>query len=212
MQRRKQAAVDEIVSAALDLFSRDGLAETTVDALAEAAGCSRRTFYRYFGSKEDVLFYDLPAAFDRLAERLEGHLANGLGPWEAVSEAVAGMIARFPYDEQPVHRMELWLREPALRARYMQYIADAERAILDTVTAYRGTRPESDDLAQLMAIAAVGAYRTSVITHPAGGNRKLTRHLRELLGVFDTGFGANGYPALAASAAKENGRARTVTS
>jgi AcrR family transcriptional regulator len=192
MERRKQAAVEEIVGTAIDLFTRDGFEDTTVEAIAEAAGCSRRTFYRYFGSKEDVLFYDLPATFQWLKETLDGYLAAGVGLWAAVSEAVLDMIARFPDDDRPVQRMELWLSEPALNARYMQYVAGAERTIVDCLTRHRSTKPSRDDLAYVIAIAAVGAYRTTVATHPAGSNKRLTKHLRELLAMLDSGLGAVG--------------------
>lgn len=60
MERRRQDSRDEIVAIAIGLFVRDGFEATTVEAIAEAAGCSPRTFYRYFGSKEDVMFHDLP--------------------------------------------------------------------------------------------------------------------------------------------------------
>jgi AcrR family transcriptional regulator len=189
MERRKQAVVDEIVRAAIDLFTRNGFEETPVDAIVEAAGCSRRTFYRYFGSKEDVLFYDLPGAFERLGVVLDRQLTDGRELWDAVSESVLELISRFPDDERPVQRMELWLKEPALQARYMQHVAAAESTIVDSLTRHRGTKPGSDDLAQIMAITAIGAYRTSVMTHPAGTNRKLTKHLRELLGLLDAGLG-----------------------
>ena len=59
MERRKQTARQEIVSVALGLFVRDGFDATTVESIAAAVGCSARTFYRYFGSKEDVMFHDL---------------------------------------------------------------------------------------------------------------------------------------------------------
>ena len=208
MERRKQAVIDEIVGTAIELFTRNGLEETTVDAIADAAGCSRRTFYRYFGSKEDVLFYDLPAAFARLGEVLDGKLAEGIEPWAAVSESVLELISRFADDERPVVRMELWLKEPALQARYMQHVAAAENTIVDSLTRHRGTKPGADDLAQIMAIAAIGAYRTSVMTHPAGTNRKLTKHLRELLGLLDAGLGDRESPPIADQAAGELRAAR----
>lgn len=190
MERRRQAAIDEIVGAAIELFARDGFNDTTVEAIADLAGCSKRTFYRYFGSKEDVLFYDLPSTFERLRETLDEYLARGLDPWLATSQAVLDMIARFPDEERPVQRMELWLREPALHAKYVQHIAAAEQTIVDCLTRHRDTTPARDDLAQVIAIAAVGAYRTSVTTHPAGSNRRLTRHLAELLALFGDGPGS----------------------
>ncbi len=191
MERRRQGAVEEIVRTAIDLFTRNGFEATTVDEIAAAAGCSRRTFYRYFGSKEDVMFHDFPAAFEELRRVLDDRLESGLGLWEAISEAVIEMIGRFADDESvPVQRMELWLREPALRDRYMQHVAAAERGIVECLCSHRGTTPERDDVAQVLAISAIGAYRATSATHsPSAGSGKLTKHLRELLATLDHGLG-----------------------
>jgi AcrR family transcriptional regulator len=186
MQRRKQAAADEIASIAIDLFSRDGFLETTVDAIAETAGCSRRTFYRYFGSKEDVLFFDLEDVLEQLAAVLDRCLAQGLDAWAAVSES---LIASHFADERPVQRMAIWLAEPALHSRYMQHVASAERIIVERLTRHQGTTPGDDELAQIIAVLAVGAYRACVATHPAGSSDTLTRHLQTLLTKLARGFG-----------------------
>jgi AcrR family transcriptional regulator len=185
MERRKQATVEEIVDATIDLFTREGFDDTTVDAIVAAAGCSRSTFYRHFGSKEDVLFYDFVDVFERLGETIDEHLAAGMDEWTAVSRAV--LQNDFPED-RPEQRVDLWLREPALHARYMQQVAVAEEVIVDCLTRHRGTKPGRDDLAHLIATAAIGAYRTSLATHPATSSEKLTKHLGELLTMLDRAF------------------------
>ena len=61
MQARKQEAVQTaIFNAAIELFSRKGFNETTVDEIAEAAGVSQRSFFRYFPAKADVLGFGIP--------------------------------------------------------------------------------------------------------------------------------------------------------
>jgi len=191
MQRRRQGAIDDIVEAAIELFARDGFDATTVEAITDFAGCSRRTFYRYFESKEDVMFQDVPATFERLRDILDGHLVEGLGLWAAVSESMVDMIGRFGDDSRvQVRRMEMWQREPALNARYMQYIQTGERTVLECLCRHRGTRVGADDLAQTIAISAIGAYRATIVTHSLrAGNHKLTKHLRELLKILEEGLG-----------------------
>jgi AcrR family transcriptional regulator len=46
-----------LLEAALNLFSANGYDETSTDQIAESAGLSPRTFFRYFPTKESVLFF-----------------------------------------------------------------------------------------------------------------------------------------------------------
>src|SRR5947208_5134794 len=95
MERRRQSALEEIADVALRMFQRDGFEATTVDMIAAAAGCSPRTFYRYFGTKEGVLFHDLPAVIAALGDALDERLSAGMDDWTAVCESLVEFIARF---------------------------------------------------------------------------------------------------------------------
>jgi mycofactocin system transcriptional regulator len=68
--RRPSTSREEMARAALDLFSRQGYDETTVDEIAAAVGVSRRTFFRYYESKRDVVWGEFDAELIRLRERL----------------------------------------------------------------------------------------------------------------------------------------------
>ena len=75
-----------ILQAGLDVFSEHGYAETRVELLTEAAGCSRPAFYQYFSSKEEL--------FWRLAGHLAndmGELAEGIGPVTADADGVTSL-------------------------------------------------------------------------------------------------------------------------
>ena len=172
MERRRQDAREEIVAIALELFIRTGFDATTVEAIAEAAGCATRTFYRYFGSKEDVMFHDLPDVIAGLGQVLDTRLAAGVAEWSAVSESLIDFIGRFDAADArtAIQRMELWLHEPPLTARYLQYVAQTEAVVVDALCRHRGTTADDDDVAKLMAVAAVGAYRVTVSTHRARAN------------------------------------------
>src|ERR1700678_3423705 len=69
-QRNKARARSEIAAAALRLFSDKGFSGVTVDQIVAAAGVSRRTFFRYFETKEDALLADYPELTATLTERL----------------------------------------------------------------------------------------------------------------------------------------------
>lgn len=59
-ERQRLQTLQEIHRAAVELVERDGLAEATVDAIADRAGISRRTFFNYFASKEDAVLGTRP--------------------------------------------------------------------------------------------------------------------------------------------------------
>src|SRR5690349_21536633 len=57
-ERNRARTYADIAGAALELFDGNGFDSTTVEQIATAAGVSQATFFRYFGTKEDVLFSD----------------------------------------------------------------------------------------------------------------------------------------------------------
>ncbi|GAB4244384.1 MAG: TetR family transcriptional regulator [Acidobacteriota bacterium] len=60
LQARKRNFVrQEIWNAAIKLFAEKGFDATTVDDIAQAAGLSRRSFFRYFASKDDLVSFQL---------------------------------------------------------------------------------------------------------------------------------------------------------
>jgi len=73
LQERKQELVrGELASAAWELFGKKGYESTTVAEIAAAAGVSRRTFFRYYASKEEVV----TETSDELAEAMLSAMAE----------------------------------------------------------------------------------------------------------------------------------------
>ena len=66
----------DLVAAAVELFRTRGYDDTTIDDIAAAAGVGRRTFFRYFRSKEDAISPDHEAALARIAEIFESAHAD----------------------------------------------------------------------------------------------------------------------------------------
>ena len=191
VERRRQETIREIVITAIELIDSDGFENTTVEAVAAAAGCSPRTIYRYFGTKEDLVFHDLPDVFAGLAAALQDRLDAGQSEWDALTESLVEFIARFDMSNPTaaVSRMELWLREPLLKARYLQYVDQAEQIVLEVLCRHRNSKPNADDRAQLMAVSAIGAYRITMATHRAArGKGKLAVHLRHSLDAMARGL------------------------
>lgn len=118
-ERRRLDTEREIAAASIDLFERKGVAATTVDEIAEAAGVSPRTFFRYFATKEESVLRIHRDFDDEVARWLDQDVSpvDLLGQLESVHEAVIG---RFANGETDVGRLllrtrGLILREPALQ-------------------------------------------------------------------------------------------------
>src|SRR3954454_14163508 len=72
LQARKQLLVrDAIWDTATDLFTDKGFDATTVDDIAQAAGVSRRSFFRYFSSKSDLMAYGMVSYGAELSEAID---------------------------------------------------------------------------------------------------------------------------------------------
>ncbi|WP_280194487.1 TetR/AcrR family transcriptional regulator [Nocardia farcinica] len=66
----RRAARTRIAEIAEELFLRQGFEATTVDAIAAAVGMSQRTFFRYFGSKDDVVLDNYERMGETMIQRL----------------------------------------------------------------------------------------------------------------------------------------------
>jgi AcrR family transcriptional regulator len=89
--RKRQLVRDAIYDAAIDLFAKKGFDETTVEEVADAAGISRRSFFRYFETKDDLLALNTVHCGVILVEAVELCPA-GLAPLEVVREVVSAGI------------------------------------------------------------------------------------------------------------------------
>jgi AcrR family transcriptional regulator len=105
---------------ALRLLTDRDFESVTVDEIASAAGLSRRSFFRYFASKEDVVFQFL----DQMAERLRDAIVarpRVESPLAAVHAALRPQVAAYVADaDRTLALVRLLQRSPALRARELE--------------------------------------------------------------------------------------------
>jgi mycofactocin system transcriptional regulator len=181
--RRRATSRAELEQVAFTLFTARGFDATTVDEIAAAAGIGRRTFFRYFPSKNDVPW----GAFEDELERMRVRL-KACPPEVPVMDAIRYALIDFNRvapAQVPLHRrrMQLILRVPTLLAHSTLRFA-AWRAVVAEFAAERtGHRP--DDLApQAIAHAVLGvsvaAYEHWLDDPGADLGSLLDRAMREL--------------------------------
>lgn len=116
MSQRKVTSRAEIEAVALSMFAERGFDDTTVDDIAAAVGVGRRTFFRYYPSKNDVVWGE----FDDLLKGMAGWL-EAVDDDVPMDDAIAEAVVRFnslPLAAVAAHRerMALILHVPALQA------------------------------------------------------------------------------------------------
>jgi AcrR family transcriptional regulator len=154
----------EVVEHALRLFAEQGYESTTVDEIAEAAGISRRTFFRQFRSKDDVVFADHEALLDQVADFLAQPHDD---PAHAVVDAAMLVFARFDQVREFAQRRYEVIREiPALRDREIIQGYRYERLFLDYL---RAQLPDIADLALAQYTAAIIATHNYLLRRMVRG-------------------------------------------
>lgn len=190
---RQPATSREAIShVGLELFVERGFDATTVDDIARAAGIGRRTFFRYFASKNDVPWGD----FDGLLHGMRAHLATACSDvplWPGLRDAVVE-FNHFPATEAPIHRrrMELILRVPALVAHStLRY--DAWRQVIAEHAGRRLGQPTDALEPQAIGWTCLGVALAAYERWLATPDGDLGALLREAFAVLERSFtGAGG--------------------
>jgi AcrR family transcriptional regulator len=158
--RKRTLARDAFVAAALDLAETQGFAETTVGQIADRAVMSPATFFRYFGSKEDVFFVGPIELLPIVTDALTAELVKHDDPWDAVTIAARLATRELVGVDRPLAErvIRLWMTEPEVRARYVDYASRWEQAIAAIIDQH-GTDPATRRHAATLAVSVIGAFR-----------------------------------------------------
>ena len=151
-ERKRQLVRDELAEAALQLLAKQGYDETTVDHIVAAAGVSRRTFFRHFQSKEDVLVQFLSDLGTAMCTELSARPATE-PPTVALRETLMSFVVEFEeFPEKARALTRIIFGTPALRARHLER-QDQWRSGLAAELAQR-TGAAADDLRPAFTAAA----------------------------------------------------------
>jgi len=96
--RKKARTREALATHALALFGQHGFDSVTINRIAEASGVSRRTFFRYFGSKEAAVFPDYAARIDAFQQLVRASSADD--PFDRVQEAMLALAHHYMADRE----------------------------------------------------------------------------------------------------------------
>jgi AcrR family transcriptional regulator len=160
-ERKKTRTRQTIQAHAVRLFKRQGYEATTVDQIADAAEVSPSTFFRYFSTKEAVLFEksNFAEVLDYLSEQ-----PAGLSTLDAVEAAIRMQLDRFSPAEMKSfqERNRLIFSTPELKGPYLTHLVNLTNMLSEGVA--RRTGKDVDDLDVRTFAWAVQGALTAVFT------------------------------------------------
>jgi AcrR family transcriptional regulator len=146
-----------IAAAGRELFSAQGYEKTTVEAIAERAGVARRTFFRHFRAKDDVVFPD----HDRIAQAVAAHLEalDDVEPLRAVCSGARLVFRSYVDDpEVSIQRYQLTRTVPALRDREIAWVSQYNRLFGGYLRRRMPAGPDGALAAEITAAGVVAAH------------------------------------------------------
>ena len=182
-ERQKLQTLQEIHRAAVDLVDREGLAAVTVDAIAERAGISRRTFFNYFASKEDAVLGTRPPTVpaDALALFFEDESTDRFTRTVRLIVAIirSTVIDTSSFEE----RRALTHRFPELKVRLSQHVSTAE-GLIETVLSEKFGSTGSDDSARALLMLSGTVMRFVYGREDGAGERDEAAAIESAISTF----------------------------
>jgi AcrR family transcriptional regulator len=159
LQARKHEFVrDAIWVAAIDLFAEKGFEETTVDQIVEAAGTSRRTFFRHFESKRDLMAQPVMTFVASLTNAIESCPLEST-PAELFHHVVVEVAQRTVADARMRKVMEIAAKYPAAREAQVSRAAELQDRLAEAFAKRCDNRITAYALSRLTLSALSLTYR-----------------------------------------------------
>jgi AcrR family transcriptional regulator len=184
-ERTRNAVRAELSDVAQRLFVEQGYEVTTVDSIAEAAGLSKRSFFRYFASKEDLVLGKYEVVAERIAEALADRPVDE-GAWESLRRAFDGVVG---YVDDPTKRaateemQRVVQSTPTLRAGYLEKFDRMVERVASTLDARVGrpAGPPPSARSRAVVAAAFACLQAAEASYLASPEVTYATHLDEAM-------------------------------
>jgi AcrR family transcriptional regulator len=161
-ERKKEKTRETLVRTALRQFAKRGFDHVTVEEIAAACDVSPRTFFRYFASKEDVLFAESDARREHLLASV-AQQGSEVSAFRAVESAVRMVAAEYAEDHDLLRvRHRIVTSTPSLRTRAAERQQGWETDIVEQLRVSGRAKRMSDLDLRLLVAATMTALRVAV--------------------------------------------------
>lgn len=160
-ERKRRKTRYRIAETALGLFLTHGFEGTTLDVIAEEAGISRRTFFSYFKSKDDILLFWQDAHWRTIYEDLL-KTSPDESPLDAVRDIMVKHMARYTTEEM-VAIDTLMRSSPTLMSRKQAFYGEQEQVLFSKLCEV-WRQPERRAALRVVAMVSMGAMRVTTQT------------------------------------------------
>lgn len=156
-EQQKAATRAELYRFGFELFLKQGFADTTIEQIVEPLGIAKRTFFRYFATKEELVFAWYEDKTAELVAELKGRPRKEK-PFTAVCETLASLLKRYDAAPEMAFALVRLLKDnPTLGGRSFEKQTVRERALAEALI-------EREGVAKLPALKArivVGVVMTA---------------------------------------------------
>jgi AcrR family transcriptional regulator len=164
LQIRKQQLVrNAIYDAAIDLFAEKGFDETTVEEVAQAAGVSRRSFFRYFASKDDLLAQNV-VHFGSILSATITACPPALTPLETVRETVLSVVRQTAAHPRTRQIIEISQRSASARQAHHSRMMDVEDAVAAAFAGRLRSASKDDLKPRVLASLTLSIMNVAIIS------------------------------------------------
>jgi len=176
-ERKRRETLQRIAETGLKLFLANGYDATTLDDIAEAAGISRRTFFYYFKSKEDILLAWQSGVSDAIRTALLAESPDQ-APLDAVRNALLKLASRQQPDDAIVVDRLLRSTETLRASKQAKYVQQ-EEALFEALCEV-WPQPKRRNALRLVAMVSIGALRLALEAWSQDdGKRPLAKYLQD---------------------------------
>ncbi len=181
--RKREFVRETIFDAAIELFATKGFDETTVEEVAQAAGISRASFFRYFSSKDDLLAQNVLKYGQALTAAIKASKPS-LTSFEIMQETVLS-VAKHTVTHQRLRKViEISQRSASAMQAHNSRMIEVEENVSKAFAERINGLSKNDLETRLLAVMTVSAMNVAIMCWYRGDYQELPEAVEQVFSYF----------------------------